>query len=709
MMKSVFVIAAAFAMLACVNAYDADAIVPEMENTVLIQEDTVDQAIEAYKTSVAQSIERLNQRTKIAVAAKAMAEGEREEAQWDTAELMAHNDALMSEMGGEYPVLMEIEPSAMLIGTGAGSAQATLKAAAKAASEELKPTSEDAKQKAAGAFAADVSEDYGKCVTPPELSGLFEGAGAPLFGKVEQPKKDKKEIDLSESVGAIRTMCHDEIVQKGSYREHDQKELEKTKATEVKAKESSTKAEARAGELQTKAKDSEAAQKASVKEATTKSANTKESVTKTGAEATEKTKATAAIGAKEVTAKDKFNKIKTIANSHHAAQHIAQKAEKRVTIVQGGRDNAVEIKGKHQWQHQELVDKAGVEHSHKETAGKIDKLVKTVTTSVGGNKGTTIVQGGNDSKAAQQQLEAFKEFTGKENKQKQSETKTKVRTNEVLIKGGEKLGKKGTGKTVVVNKSSAPVAPAVDHPDKEIAAKLIKTNSELTMKLQTVNTQVKSTPNDGAVIKVLKAQVKELQAKKSPKATTIIKHAYHPPAPAPAPVPKPAPSVKPGKTVVKVEKVYITPAPTAHKPNCHKETKAKHPFANLEKNVKQIMKLKDGVERAQKGCESKAEGKVKTVQKEAQTKLEKSQKMVVAAKLTLKDRESEICDKSRKASEVSNKHQTHFWVGMVKEVRSKVATKPVEVDHSDWKNKLCAAVHNDVQRMAGLKAVDLLA
>merc|ERR1711918_94519 len=84
---------------------------------------------------------------------------------------------------------------------------------------------------------------------------------------------------------------------------------------------------------------------------------------------------------------------------------------------------------------------------------------------------------------------------------------------------------------------------------------------------------------------------------------------------------------------------------------------------------------------------------VKTVQKEAQTKLEKSQKMVVAAKLTLKDRESEICDKSRKASEVSNKHQTHFWVGMVKEVRAKVATKPVEVDHSDWKNKLCAAVH----------------
>merc|ERR1711871_1094121 len=345
-----------------------------------------------------------------------------------------------------------------------------------------------------------------------------------------------------------------------------------------------------------------------------------------------------------------MGKIKSIANTHKTVQHIAQKAEKRVTIVQGGRDNAVEIKGKHQWQHQELVDKAGVEHSHKETAGKIDKRVKTVT----GTKAPTI------------------------------------------IKGGEKLGKKGTGKTVVVNKSPSAPAPAADHPDKEIAAKLIKQNSELTMKLQKVNIQVKSTPNDGAVIKVLKAQVKELQAKKTPKQTTIIKHTYHPPAPAPAP----APAAKKG--------IVITPAPVPAKPNCHKETKAKHPFANLEKNVKQIMKLKDGVERAQKGCESKAEGKVKTVQKEAQTKLEKSQKMVVAAKLTLKDRESEICDKSRKASEVSNKHQTHFWVGMVKEVRSKVSTKPPTVDHSDWKNKLCAAVHNDVQRMAGIKAVDYL-
>merc|ERR1712196_689956 len=199
-------------------------------------------------------------------------------------------------------------------------------------------------------------------------------------------------------------------------------------------------------------------------------------------------------------------------------------------------------------------------------------------------------------------------------------------------------------------------------------------------------------PNNAAVITVLKAQVKELQAKKTPKATTIVKKAYQPPPPPPAPAPK---------------KAAPAPAPTV-KPNCHKESTAKHPFAGLEKNVEQIMKLKGGVEKAQKGCKQKAESSVKTVQKEATTKLEKSQKMVVAAKLTLKDRESEICDKSRKASELSNKHQTHFWVGMVKEARSKVSTKPPTVDHSDWKNKLCAAVHNDVQRMAGIKAVDYL-
>merc|ERR1711998_503421 len=298
---------------------------------------------------------------------------------------------------------------------------------------------------------------------------------------------------------------------------------------------------------------------------------------------------------------------------------------------------------------------------------------------------------------------------------------------EVLIKGGEKLGKHNTGKTVVVNKGSkGPTTIKQDHPDKEIAAKLIKTNQELTMKLQTVNNNFKKQPNNGAVITVLKAQVKELQAKKTPKATAVIKKAYAPPPP-PAPkaasctasvcasgtelkanagacagktctpaecceakkakkaapkkaAPAPAPTPKTKVEIVK-EKVYITPAPTV-KPNCHKESTAKHPFAGLEKNVKQIMKLKGGVEKAQK--------------------------MVVAAKLTLKDRESEICDKSRKASELSNKHQTHFWVGMVKEVRSKVSTKPPTVDHGDWKNKLSAAVHNDVQRMAGIKAVDYL-
>merc|ERR1711988_431867 len=469
MMKSAFVILAAFAVLACAAASDADEVVPEMDNSVLLQDDTLDQHIEAYKAAVDESVAALNRRTQLAVAAKAMAEGEREEAQWDTAELMAHNDMLMTEMGGEYPVLMEVEYEPALIGVGTGSAKASLKKAEKVLEKDAgKPAKkekedfEDDKQKAAAAFAGDVAVDYGKCVTPPELSGLFTGGSAPLFGKIKQPAAPKKEEDPSESVGAIRTMCHDEIVEKGSYKEKDAKILEKTKATEVKAKESSSKAEARAAELQQKATDSEKSQKASVEEASEKSQNTKESVTKTGAEATEKTKATAAIGAKEVTAKDKFNKIKTIANTHKTVQHVAHRAEKRVTIVQGGRDNAVEIKGKHQWQHQELVDKAGVEHSHKETAGKIDKLVKTVTNVHGGK--TVIEQGpsGGAEKASKTQLAAFREFTGKENKQKTSETKTKVRTNEVLIKGGEKLGKNKKGKTVVVNKPSG-AAPA-DHP-----------------------------------------------------------------------------------------------------------------------------------------------------------------------------------------------------------------------------------------------------
>merc|ERR1719267_453791 len=199
-MKSAFVILAAFAVLACAAASDADDIVPEMDNSVLLQDDTLDQHIEAYKAAVDESVAALNRRTQLAVAAKAQAEGEREEAQWDTAELMAHNDMLMTEMGGEYPVLMEVEYEPELIGTGTGSAKASLKKAEK-------EHSEDDKQKAAAAFAGDVAVDYGKCVTPPELSGLFTGGSAPLFGKIKQPAAPKKEEDPSESVGAIRTMC----------------------------------------------------------------------------------------------------------------------------------------------------------------------------------------------------------------------------------------------------------------------------------------------------------------------------------------------------------------------------------------------------------------------------------------------------------------------------------------------------------------------
>merc|ERR1711939_1144572 len=105
-------------------------------------------------------------------------------------------------------------------------------------------------------------------------------------------------------------------------------------------------------------------------------------------------------------------------------------------------------------------------------------------------------------------------------------------------------------------------------------------------------------------------------------------------------------------------------------------------------------------------CKKKAHREVRAAQKEAEAN--KAQRRLVAAKLTLKDEESEICDKSRKASELANKHQTHFWIGMVKEVRGKSDTRPKFVDPETWKNKLCAAVHNDVQRMAGIKAAQLL-
>jgi len=578
-------------------------------------------------------------------------------------------------------------------------------------------------------------EDYGKCVTPPELSA-FDTDGKGLFGPVKKPRKEVVD-EGKDAIGAIRTMCADELRGKSSFREKDHKQLVKTKKTEVSAKERSKEMQAKAGELRTKAAASEKAEKAASKEAATKTKNTEESVTKTGKEATQKTKATAAIGAREVTAKDKFNKIKDIADTHKHHKHVTHTAEKRVTIVQGGRDNAVEIKGKHEWQHQELVDKTAASNNHKEISKKIAQVVKLT-----GDKkaGKTVIEQGSTKgaeKASKTQLEAFKEFTSKENKQKTAETKTKVTTNEVLIKGGEKIGKRGSGKggKVIVEKAQAApvqVAPAKpDHPDKEIAAKLIKTNQELTNKLEHVNHQVKQSPNDGAVIKVLKAQVKELQAKKTPRATKIIRKVYHPP---------------PTKAVVVKKVVHHVHHHVHHhkdegyghghhashhkdeghghghhashhakkakkaapKRNCHKESEAKHPFAGLESNVKQIMKLKGSVVKAQKSCKANAEAKVKTVQKEAHAKLEKSQKMVVAAKLTLKDRESEICDKSRTASEASNKHQTHFWIGMVKEVRAKAATRPKEVNPSGWKNKLCEAVHNDVQRMAGIKAVNFL-
>merc|ERR1711918_204575 len=108
------------------------------------------------------------------------------------------------------------------------------------------------------------------------------------------------------------------------------------------------------------------------------------------------------------------------------------------------------------------------------------------------------------------------------------------------------------------------------------------------------------------------------------------------------------------------------------------------------------------------GCAAKAEKEIDAEKKEAETKVQKAKAQLMASKLTLKDAESEICDKSRTASELSNKHQTPFSIGMVKEVRGKADTKPKFVDPETWKKKLCDAVHNDVQRMAGIKAAEFL-
>jgi hypothetical protein len=264
---------------------------------------------------------------------------------------------------------------------------------------------------------------------------------------------------------------------------------------------------------------SEKSEKSQINEAKTKNKSTKESVTKTGHEATAKTKATAEAGAKEVTSKDHYNKISVLHHEHQNAQKTTHRAEKRVTIVQGGRDNAVEIKGKHDWQHQELYDKNNSEKFEKSYNSKLKQLTNLVKS----KNGKTVIKGGDSAseKASKTQLDAFKEFTSKEGKQKGSETKTKVKTNEVLIKGGEKLNKKSTGKKPKIVISDGKGSTKGD--DHEIAQKLIETNKELTAKLTKLTAQTKGAGKNKSVVKVLKAQVKELTAKKAPKDHEIVK------------------------------------------------------------------------------------------------------------------------------------------------------------------------------------------
>lgn len=76
--------------------------------------------------------------------------------------------------------------------------------------------------------------------------------------------------------------------------------------------------------------------------------------------------------------------------------------------------------------------------------------------------------------------------------------------------------------------------------------------------------------------------------------------------------------------------------------------------------------------------------------------------------MTAKEKEHEICDKSRISSEMSNKHQTSFWLGLVKELKTKSRAKPRDEDAAAWKNKLCAAVHEDIGMVSGIDHASLL-
>merc|ERR1712006_6303 len=109
------------------------------------------------------------------------------------------------------------------------------------------------------------------------------------------------------------------------------------------------------------------------------------------------------------------------------------------------------------------------------------------------------------------------------------------------------------------------------------------------------------------------------------------------------------------------------------------------------------MEAKHAAKLAKEAVESKVKkmGEEVAMKKyESEHQLEKAQKVLVAAKMTAKEKEHEICDKARISSEMSNKHQTSFLLGLVKELKGK--------------SKLCAAVHEDIGMVSGIDRATML-
>lgn len=857
-MKPFFIAIAIAAAIVGGQSIDADFIVPENEEF-----GAPEGVLEAYKTQVMESIKALNLREKLAYNAANRASAEREQAQYKTADLMAHNDALMADMDGEFPTLMQVQapkedpckkecPKKCHACSGECKKDMKGKActecvkktkcekchechakkhAAEKKHEEHKKAAtkveDEAKHAAEEELHKDTDEkdDYGKCVTPPELSAFGHGKG--LFGPIKNEHESNVEQEEAQiSVGAIRTMCSNEIKEKGSSERATKKELRKMKDKEAKAKNDSKLADEKTKEAKEKARGAENSEKKAVKGADQQRKDSKEStaklshqINKIGHEAKSKSrvlehdtnkevreerhenhkvevhvagagsasveknikadKATEKADDKEVEAKEHLKTITKYDIAHRRARHATHRVEKRVTIIKNGRDRALEAKGKHEWMHQELVDKNGVKGMHKENAEKM----KALTEAVEHQKGKTTVINHKDTgaeKASKTQLRAFKEFTRKEERRVSAETKTKRKTNEMLLKNGEKINKKEKE----LEKSHAPRRkieinePHSRHPDAQLANKLEAENKELSHKLEGVNRRMHRQPNDEGVIKVLKAEVKELTSKHIPRRTKIIRDFHgngrkevehlkdevkedrkgeHEEKEAAKNAKDEAKdeSAKAHEEEAKaneaeaehgehkaVEKEPRTKTIYYKPKHCtEKESMAKHPYAMLEKSVRRIEKLKGKNERTVKSLRAKlknahekastneeravkhvqgiAEGHVHKLQEQAKaqihrlrvqarTEITKCHKNLMHAQLALKEGESEICDKSRTASEMSNKHETHFWVGMVKEVRAKAETKPKDTAPNAWKNKLCAAVHDDVERMAGVRAVALL-